>query len=684
MTKARILSILIPALLLSLVLFASCTKKQPSGTETDPSTDTPTTPTVTEPDSEPDRETDTSADTQPDTEATDETSPVTQPETEPETDYDITKPEVMPQMNENYYNVRTYGAVGDGVADDTEAVRAVMLAAYKANGVAYFPEGTYLVTETVTLDKNDARTLRVVGDHATLVGDASLEGPILKIDMKYNFTMYNLDFIHHGQGSCVDALYLVAQYCRFTSDAGNPADIVVFHGSNCRVIECSFDGAAADVYALSYIKTRDEISINDHIVDNVFRGECKGIRVGDGDYKEDGRCEGLKINGNYFYNTGSEQIRVEEILHINIAHNVMKGCTGTAIVLTQAGHGADGIYINDNRIEAAPEALACIAGVPGGDDYISSVNINNNIIRGAQYGVYDEVIMTRVFIRANTFVGQSVSGYWNREKRYIKEAYLFFDNLFDEPEGVCSLTLQSRGTMVFERNSIGETNSYTSFFNDIFPTDQIHAVLSGDNPSRLDPPAPSGTNEYKGEEDIGHEQGDEPETEAPMDVAILSPDPIEADMFTTEKVLHAEAYDIAGDLMMHFAATAHFDRITIICPSWGDSIGSIHVTLYQWDQNYEKTLAGTPIATEDWINFPDNNRNQITFDTLPAGNYALVLTVNPDRQSEHVGVWVQTVEKSYMKVYKNGVLCEGLEVFRSSIHYTETPEVTLWEASKER
>ncbi|MDD4775160.1 MAG: glycosyl hydrolase family 28-related protein, partial [Syntrophomonas sp.] len=45
------------------------------------------------------------------------------------------------------YNVRDYGTVGDGVADDTAAINAAIIAANaKGGGTVYVPDGTYLIT----------------------------------------------------------------------------------------------------------------------------------------------------------------------------------------------------------------------------------------------------------------------------------------------------------------------------------------------------------------------------------------------------------------------------------------------------------------------------------------------------------------------------------------------------------
>lgn len=457
-----------------LCLVIGMTACREAGGDTETSTDEKTLPDTTFSTQEPQENTEAptepvsqpSTQTQPLTEP--ETEWVTEPETEPETIYDIFKPEVMSEMNSTYYNVMDYGAKGDGRSSDTKAVRDCLLDAYNHNGVAFFPAGEYVVTETITLPKNDARVMKVIGQDATLIGSSSLKGSILEIGMKYNFYIYSMDFEHRGQGSCIDALFLQAKWCRFKTYGENTAPAVVFHGSNCRVIECAFDVVCPQAYSLAYIKMRDEISINDHIVDNVFRGTGMGILVGDGDYPDDGRCEGLKINGNYFYNTGAEQIRVTEILHVNIAHNTLRGGTGNGIVLTQMGHGADGVFINDNDIRMADGAHACIASEKGeGGYYISAVNINNNLLVGGQYGVDDAVTFARAFVRENRISGQSVAGYCI-QKRAIQNPYYLFDNVIVEPEGVNSLHITGRTFPTLARNIVGPTSEYPERFSKEF------------------------------------------------------------------------------------------------------------------------------------------------------------------------------------------------------------------------
>jgi hypothetical protein len=51
-------------------------------------------------------------------------------------------------------NVKDFGAVGDGVADDTVAIQAAINSIGSKGGLVYFPAGTYLVSSTITISKD--------------------------------------------------------------------------------------------------------------------------------------------------------------------------------------------------------------------------------------------------------------------------------------------------------------------------------------------------------------------------------------------------------------------------------------------------------------------------------------------------------------------------------------------------
>ena len=94
-----------------------------------------------------------------------------------------------------FVSVRDFGAIGDGVADDTAAIQAALDAAKGADGTGagrsvfslYFPSvagGFYKVTDTLVIDGTHG--LVIYGDGAlTERGEASAENSFLRISSLY-------------------------------------------------------------------------------------------------------------------------------------------------------------------------------------------------------------------------------------------------------------------------------------------------------------------------------------------------------------------------------------------------------------------------------------------------------------------------------------------------------------------
>jgi hypothetical protein len=55
------------------------------------------------------------------------------------------------RLEEASFNVQAYGAVGDGVTDDTAAIAAAIAVVDAAGGVVYFPPGTYLTSAQINI-----------------------------------------------------------------------------------------------------------------------------------------------------------------------------------------------------------------------------------------------------------------------------------------------------------------------------------------------------------------------------------------------------------------------------------------------------------------------------------------------------------------------------------------------------
>lgn len=117
-------------------------------------------------------------------------------------------------------SVEDFGAVGDGVADDTNAIQAAINAAARV----YFPTGTYRVTGALSVSSSQAnqRNLILHGDSTASVIAFSGGGYL-----SLNKSNYSSDF--------------VLRDLSFTSD-GNAATKVVFSVARGEVRNCTFTG----------------------------------------------------------------------------------------------------------------------------------------------------------------------------------------------------------------------------------------------------------------------------------------------------------------------------------------------------------------------------------------------------------------------------------------------------------
>lgn len=73
-------------------------------------------------------------------------------------------------------SVKDFGAVGDGVADDTAAIQNAVNAVYAAGGgIVRIPEGSYLISSQIDCYKGSARRIKIVGDgqNATYINTVS-------------------------------------------------------------------------------------------------------------------------------------------------------------------------------------------------------------------------------------------------------------------------------------------------------------------------------------------------------------------------------------------------------------------------------------------------------------------------------------------------------------------------------
>lgn len=148
---------------------------------------------------------------------------------------------------EGTFNVRDFGATGDGTTNDTAAVQAAVTAA--AGGVVVFPPGTYLIPTTVTVALANTTIQGMPG--AILNGNGTGSTAILELQGS-NCTVTGLRFVNRASASAFIAI-------------GQAVSI-----ENVRIRDCYFGGSGTETRAIYYPSSRSGSVKNFHISQCTF------------------------------------------------------------------------------------------------------------------------------------------------------------------------------------------------------------------------------------------------------------------------------------------------------------------------------------------------------------------------------------------------------------------------------
>ena len=83
-------------------------------------------------------------------------------------------------FNLPFFDVKDFGAVGDGVANDTATIQAAIDALPAQGGIIFFPPGVYLVTSAISVNRSDV-WLRGAGFNSTIVRTESVTADVFAV-----------------------------------------------------------------------------------------------------------------------------------------------------------------------------------------------------------------------------------------------------------------------------------------------------------------------------------------------------------------------------------------------------------------------------------------------------------------------------------------------------------------------
>lgn len=217
------------------------------------------------------------------------------------------------------FNVKKFGALGDGIADDAPAIQKAIDAALTGGGAVYFPAGRYRLKSTLTIAGNSAHeenvnwlTLRGEGGGSKLLGDgveyilagrANPDGKSLWMNgaRLEGLTFSSYDLKNRCGG--IDASFMLRIYvtsCNFITLNSGIASVREYGSEGAksrhsiwivRIADCIFSRNAD--WSINIRRAFDVVISN-----NVIEHGNGGVQVGFEEDAADAACNTLRIENN--------------------------------------------------------------------------------------------------------------------------------------------------------------------------------------------------------------------------------------------------------------------------------------------------------------------------------------------------------------------------------------------------
>lgn len=147
-------------------------------------------------------------------------------------------------------NVKNFGAAGDGITDDTEAIKAAL----ETGGIIYFPKGTYVFNESIT----NTKVSNIIGDDAEIITNSKNgHSYMFSFEGLEKITISNIKFNSNNVGrGCVsirNVPNVEVKNCEFTGYSNvygyyeTDSCLLVGNSENVHITNCDFHDTGYDL-----------------------------------------------------------------------------------------------------------------------------------------------------------------------------------------------------------------------------------------------------------------------------------------------------------------------------------------------------------------------------------------------------------------------------------------------------
>jgi len=401
----------------------------------------------------------------------------------------------QPAMVSGFANVKDFRAAGDGATDDTAAIKRALAAALQSKGTLYFPPGTYLIHEPLTITD----TIAVVGSGwgSVLVLKDGVRRIMILVQgsspsgetVGFRASNLVLDGNHGGQ--------LDAGLLQINSSVGFVVDHLWIRNGG-RVGESRSQGVAGISVA---VKSLASTVPGRGVVMNSLIEETTKPGVVWSTHATDGLISGNVIRG-LRGNGQTPCLAVSEGRNVTVSGNSVSGCEGSGISIANGGNNVAPLHAIIANNHAYGNGTGTVEGsgiqvVNAFPDRNAFVEITGNVVyenRGASdgYGILvqnvDHAVVNGNIVRHNKRSGIVL---YNVTGALVEANYVFGNNTLGTPEH-SGIMLHQVNRVLLTGNFVSDdgpapTQAYGLFFSGTKPSDGVSVTNNILYPNKLGP-----------------------------------------------------------------------------------------------------------------------------------------------------------------------------------------------------